>query len=439
MSGNTFGRLFRLTTYGESHGRGLGGIIDGCPSGLPLTEEDLQHELDARRPGFDGPGGTASTARVEKDRVRLLSGIFRGVTTGTPIAFHVENEDQRSADYTPMAEVLRPGHADLGFHAKFGIRDHRGGGRSSGRETLTRVAGGAVAGIFLATLGITVRAYTIEIGGIPAPLADIAGASGRPFFAPDDDIVSVWEKRIRAVKDVGDSVGGLVRVEAFGLPAGLGEPVFDKLDARLAYACMSIGAVKGIEFGRGFEAARLLGSENNDQYMPASGGCSVASTKPASKAAAGSRAAKAPAKTEKPSAAGKGAGNAKSAARKLGPIACSSQSLFTEKNAPSPPEAAYFPSSGHLPCGASYGFTSNHAGGILGGMSNGAPLVLTIAVKPISSISREQRTITLSGDATRITVGGRHDISAIPRIVPVLKAMTALTLADFILLQRRLG
>jgi chorismate synthase len=320
-------------------------------------------------------GGAASTARRESDRVRLLSGVFQGVTTGTPIAFHVENEDQRSSDYSPMSEVLRPGHADLAFYAKFGLRDHRGGGRSSARETVSRVAGGGIAGIFLASLGIRVRAYTLELGGMAAPLSDIAGAASRPYFAPDAAVVERWDERVRAVKAEGDTLGGLVRVEAFGLPAGLGEPVFDKLDARLAYALMSVGAVKGVEVGSGFAAARLLGSENNDPLVP--------------------------------------------------------RTILETGDGESP--------GGLLPCGATYAFESNHAGGVLGGISSGAPLVLTVAVKPIPSIAKEQRTINIKGEATHITVGGRHDISAIPRIVPVLKAMTALTLADFVLLHRRLG
>ncbi len=455
MSGNTFGRIFRLTTYGESHGKGLGGIVDGCPAGLALSEADIQNELDARRPGGTA-GGAASTARSEKDRVRLLSGVFHGLTTGTPIAFHVENEDQRSADYSPMADVLRPGHADLGFYAKFGLRDHRGGGRSSGRETLSRVAGGAIAKVFLASLGISVRAYTLELGGVAAPLSDISGAASRPYFAPDAAVVELWNERVRKIKAQGDSIGGLVRVEAFGLPAGLGEPVFDKLDARLAYALMSVGAIKGVEVGRGFAAARLLGCENNDPCVPSRGGCGVITTQqnptPVNASAApenGARPCTALAKrSESPQALegrphlkfGKGAGNPKSAGRNLGAIACGPPDNPEDSADPLlSPQNRYVPACGLLPCGAAYAFESNNAGGVLGGMSTGAPLVLTVAVKPIPSISKEQHTISVNGDATRITVGGRHDISAIPRIVPVLKSMVLLTLADFVMLQRRLG
>ena len=373
MTGNTFGRIFRLTTYGESHGPGLGGIVEGCPAGLALSEEDIQNELDLRKPGKGGKGGSAGTARDEPDRVRLLSGVFEGKTTGTPIAFHVENTDQRSTDYGPLVRVLRPGHADLGFLAKYGLRDHRGGGRASGRETLSRVAGGAVAQKFLATQGISLSAFTCELGGIAAPLTDPAGAQSRPFFCPDEAAVSLWEERVASAKKDGDTLGGLVRVTATGLPAGLGEPVFDKLDARLAYAFMGLGAVKGVEAGLGFASARLTGSRNNDPFLPLD---------------------------------------------------------------PSRPDPNLIPASGALPSGALYGFADNKAGGVLGGMSSGAPLVMTVAVKPISSIAREQHTVTLDGQPTTITIGGRHDISAIPRIVPVLKAMAALVIADFVLLQR---
>jgi chorismate synthase len=372
MSGNTFGRIFRLTTYGESHGPGLGGIVDGCPSGLPLCEEDIQRELDLRRPGSSARGGIASTTRDEPDRVRLLSGVCEGKTTGAPIAFHVENTNQRSADYDHLAYVLRPGHADLGFLAKYGLRDHRGGGRSSGRETVSRVAGGAIALKFLETQGISVLACACELGGIAAPLTDMAGASARAFFCPDEATVPIWEERINVIRQAGDTAGGLVRIMAFGLPAGLGEPVFDKLDARLAYAFMGVGAVKGVECGLGFASARLSGSENNDAYLPID----------------------------------------------------------------SVGDPSYISVSGVLPGGAGYAFSGNKAGGIVGGMSNGAPLVVNVAVKPISSIAKEQRTLTLEGEPVTITVGGRHDISAIPRVIPVLKSMAALVLADFVLLRR---
>lgn len=356
MSGDTFGRLFRLTTFGESHGRGLGGVVEGCPAGVPLTEEIIQEKLDKRKPG---QAGGASTTRKEADRVQLYSGVFEGRTTGTAIGFLVENTDQRSRDYSRVKDVYRPGHADITFDAKYGFRDYRGGGRSSGRETVSRVAGGAVAQAFLAGLGISFAACPVELGGIPAPPAsaeDIAGSYGRPFFAPHPDVVPLWEERVRDVKKQGDSIGGVVQVEIRGLPAGLGEPVFDKLDARLAYAFMGVGAVKGVEIGAGFAAARATGSTNNDSILPAG---------------------------EEPA--------------------------------------------------------SNNAGGILGGISDGRPVVARVAVKPIPSIAMEQRTINTSGEPETITVGGRHDVAAIPRIVPVLEAMASLVVADFVLLQRRMG
>lgn len=351
MSGNTFGTLFRLTTFGESHGAGLGGVVDGCPPGLALSEEIIQRELDRRRPGQGGP---AATARRESDTVRLLSGVFEGRTTGTPIGFVIMNEDQRSRDYSAIKDLYRPGHADLGFEAKFGLRDYRGGGRSSGRETVSRVAGGAVAREFLRGLGIVVQAATIELGGIPAQGRDFDGAQDRPFFSADPEAVDAWTERVQAVKAQGDTLGGVVEIRASGVSAGLGEPVFDKLDARLACALMGVGAVKGVEVGAGFASARLTGSANNDPITP-------------------------------------------------------------------------------------QGFLSNNAGGILGGMSSGQELVVRAAVKPIPSIALPQRTVSRDGEARSITIGGRHDICAIPRIVPVLGAMAALVLADFVLLQRRLG
>ncbi len=350
MSGNTFGRVFRLTTYGESHGPGLGGVVDGCPAGIPLTEAIIQAELDRRKPGQ----GKGSTARKEPDAVRLLSGVFEGRITGTPIAFHVENQDHRSKDYSKIKDLFRPGHADYTFQAKFGARDYRGGGRSSGRETLARVAGGAIAQELLKLEGIDVLAYTVEYGGVPCRVEDLEGACSRPFFCPDPDVLAAWEARLGEAKSMGDSLGGVVEIRARGVPPGLGEPVFDKLDARIAYALMGVGAVKAVEIGAGTAASRSLGSENNDPITP-------------------------------------------------------------------------------------LGFASNNAGGILGGLSSGQEIVARAHVKPIPSIAVEQDTVTVTGEPTRLSVPGRHDVSAIPRIVPVLKAMMLLTLADMILLDRRLG
>ncbi|WP_319761597.1 chorismate synthase [Maridesulfovibrio sp.] len=350
MSGNTFGRIFKLTTYGESHGPGLGGVIDGCPAGIELNEEIIQLELDRRKPGQ----GVASTARVEADRIRILSGVFEGRTTGTSIGFHIENTDQRSRDYSKIMNVYRPGHADYTFDAKFGFRDYRGGGRSSGRETVSRVAGGAVAQEFLLQQGIACQAYTVRIGGIEAEVKEPEKSHENLFFAADSEVIPRWEERVKEIRSKGDTLGGVVEVRVKGVPAGLGEPVFDKIDARLAYALMSVGAVKGVEIGSGCKAADALGSENND-FMNADGFC------------------------------------------------------------------------------------SNNAGGILGGISSGQDIVVRAYVKPIPSISKPQQTVDRDGNSEEIKIGGRHDICAIPRIVPVLKSMAMLTVADFILLQRRMG
>lgn len=361
MAGNSFGRLFTLTTFGESHGPAIGGIIDGCPPGLVISPADIQEELDLRKPG----AGAASTTRRESDTVQILSGIFEGKTTGTPIGFIIINEDQRSRDYGNLADIFRPGHADWSYYYKYaGIRDYRGGGRASGRETACRVAGGAIAKALLAkACNGSILAACVELGGIPVPEdeIDLEGSVNRPFFAASDSASPLWEDALAKARAHGDSLGGIVRIEARNMPPGLGNPVFDKLDATLAHGLMSIGAVKGVEIGAGFASARLKGSENNDTLLP---GCKSAGT-------------------ERPK-----------------PI-----------------------------------FASNNAGGILGGISTGQPIILQAAIKPIASISQEQDTINRSGEAVKIRVGGRHDICAIPRVVPVLSAMTALTLADALLLQ----
>lgn len=360
MAGNTFGRILRLTTFGESHGPGLGGVLDGCPAGLELCEADIQAELDLRKPGQ----GPTATKRKESDTLRLLSGVFEGRTTGTPIAFYIANEDQRSRDYGNLAEVFRPGHADWGYFAKYnGIRDHRGGGRSSGRETAARVAGGAIAKKILARAGVIVQAACVELGGIAVPAGDVdmERAQGRPYFAASDAAPPLWDAAVAEARKAGDTLGGIVQIVARHVPAGLGEPVFDKLEAVLAHAVMSVGAVKGVEVGEGFAAARLRGSQNNDPLLP-------------------------------------GADGALSSVR----------------------------------------FASNHAGGILGGISSGQDIVLRAAVKPIASIAQEQRSVDTQGRAAAVLIEGRHDLSAIPRIVPVLSAMTALALADALLLQGRM-
>lgn len=357
MSGNTFGRILRLTTFGESHGPAIGGILDGCPAGLPLDEAEIQQELDLRKPGT----GPASTRRKESDTVRLLSGVFNGLTTGTPIGFMIANADHRSADYGNLADVFRPGHADWPYFRKYrGIRDHRGGGRASGRETACRVAGGAIAQkILAAACGASILAACVELGGVACENIDLENARSRPYFAACDAAPELWDAAVANAARSGDTLGGIVRVAARGIPAGLGEPVFDKLDARLAYALMGVGAVKGVEIGSGFGAAGLGGSANNDQIYPG--------------------------------------------------------------ESPERPR-----------------FGSNNAGGILGGISTGQEILLNVAVKPIASISQLQHTVNLRGEAAELRIGGRHDLSAIPRIVPVLVAMTALTLADALILQKRM-
>lgn len=351
MSQNTFGTLFKVTTFGESHGMAVGGVVDGCPPNLPLTEEDMQRALDRRKPGQ----GATATPRKESDTVHILSGTYLGRTTGTPIAFVVYNENQRSGDYDNLKDVFRPGHADWGFYKKFGFRDHRGGGRSSARETIARVAAGAVAEKLLESEGIRVRSATVELGGIAVASIELEGAYDRPFYSADKSVVAQWDARVLEARKAHDTLGGIVQTEAYGVPAGLGEPVFGKLDASIASAIMGIGAVKGVEIGDGFAAARATGSANNDPLLP--GGL----------------------------------------------------------------------------------FASNHAGGILGGISSGQTIVVRAAVKPISSIASEQQTVDVNGNAVTIRVGGRHDLSAIPRCVPVHRAMVSLVLADMLLMQRRLG
>ncbi len=260
MAGSVFGNLFKVSTFGESHGEGLGVIVDGCPAGLKIDSEYIQKDMDRRRPGSNKFG----TKRNEGDKVRILSGVFEGVTEGTPIAMVVFNENQKSKDYSAIMDVFRPGHADMGFWEKYGIRDYRGGGRSSGRETLSRVASGAVARRFLEELGIQVKAYVTEIAGVKAEKRDFDEVSKNPLFMPDKEAAEAAAEEIEKAMQSKDSVGGVIECRISGMPIGVGEPVFDKLDASLAKAVMSIGAVKGVEFGAGFGAATLLGSENND-------------------------------------------------------------------------------------------------------------------------------------------------------------------------------
>jgi chorismate synthase len=347
MAGNTFGKAFRVTTWGESHGPALGAVIDGCPPGMELDLADIQADLEKRRPG---KGGSASP-RKEPDQVDILSGVFEGLTTGTPISLIIYNKDARSKAYDHLQNLFRPGHGDLTYLKKYGLRDHRGGGRASARETVARVAAGAIARKVLAESEISVTAYTVAMGEIVTSRRKMTDIAKNRLCCPDLEAAERMEELIEGVKKTGDSLGGIVEIKVSGCPAGLGEPVFDKLDGALAQALMSIGAVKGVEIGAGFAAAGLLGSENND--------------------------------------------------------------ALTLK-----------------------GFRTNNSGGILAGISNGDNIIARVAVKPIPSISIEQDTLNLDNEPVKIKVGGRHDISAIPRIVPVCEAMVCLTLADHLLRQK---
>jgi chorismate synthase len=348
-SPSTFGRTFRILTFGESHGPAVGVVLDGVAPGLPFDLEAIQADLDRRRPGRSD----LASPRGEQDRVEVLSGVFEGRTTGHPIALLVRNEDARSGDYEALRDLFRPGHADAAFQAKYGLRDHRGGGRSSGRETLARVAAGAWARQRLGDLGVRIRGFCREIGGIAGPDPDWAFVEANPLRAAGPEAFEAQKAAVEAARDEGDSVGGVVEVHLEGLPPGLGDPVFAKLDALLAFACMGIGAVKGVEIGSGFRSARSRGSRNNDPLAPP------------------------------------------------GPL-------------------------------------KNDAGGIQGGVSTGAPVVVRLAVKPTSSIRAPQDTLDTQGRPARITVGGRHDPCIAPRLVPVAEAMCALVCYDAWLTQQSL-
>jgi chorismate synthase len=365
---NSFGRIFRVTTFGESHGAALGCVVDGCPAGLSLSLSDVQSELDLRKPG----GGGASTTRAEADEAEILSGLFEGRTLGTPIAVIIRNKAHNSSDYDDLKDVYRPGHADWCWEAKFGLRDHRGGGRSSARETAGRVAAGAIAKRFLSEKGISVRAWTQSIAGLSAPNegeadfdieSSLKNSLRLPCAEKSDSFVKISQKIEELRKDK-DSAGGIVACRAFGLPAGLGAPVFEKLDARIAEAMLSIGAAKGVEFGSGFLAEKLLGSQNNDA-----------------------------------------------------PVLSASASLQPSFDGLS-------------------GFSSNNAGGVLGGISNGMPLVFNVAFKPVPSISKPQQTVDKDGKSRELSIKGRHDVCVCPRAVSVVEAMTALVLADLLLEKR---
>ena len=350
MSGSSFGTLFRITTWGESHGAAIGVVIDGCPAGLSLSESDIQAFLDRRRPGQS----RYTTKRSETDQVEILSGIFEGKTTGTPISLLVRNQDQRSRDYGEIASCYRPGHADYTIQNKYGFRDYRGGGRTSGRETIGRVAAGAVASALLKTLGIKLTAFSKSIGPVTVPESEyrLDEVTENPLYMPNNGLAKKAADYLNEMMEQKDSCGGIIECRVTGLPVGLGEPVFDKLDAQLSKGIMSIGAVKGVEIGEGFHVAQMRGSQDNDGF------------------------------------------------------AASEKGIVK---------------------------TSNHAGGIMGGISDGSEILLRAAVKPTPSVSQPQATVTDKGENISLEIHGRHDPVIVPRAVVVVEAMCALTIADALL------
>ena len=351
MAGNSFGQLFRVTTFGESHGPALGCIVDGCPPGLDLSPDDIQQDLDRRRPGQS----KHTSQRRESDHAEILSGVFDGVTTGAPIGIVIRNEDQRTRDYERIREQFRPGHADYTYLRKYGIRDYRGSGRASARETVCRVAAGAIARKYLnLNSAIQITGYLQQMGDIVAEQHSFDEISRNPFFFPDGDKIEKLEKLIQTLRKAGDSIGARVNVEATNVPAGLGEPVFDKLDAEVAKAMMSINAVKGVELGAGFDSVIQHGSEHRDEMHPE-------------------------------------------------------------------------------------GFLSNNAGGILGGISSGQNVVVSIALKPTSSIQIPGRSVDIHGEPVEVVTTGRHDPCVGIRAVPIAEAMLALVLMDHLLRYRSLG
>ncbi len=348
---STFGRLFTITTWGESHGPALGVVVDGCPAGLPLEVDDIQRDLDRRRVGQS----IVTSTRDEKDRVEILSGVFEGFTTGAPISMMTTNGDQRSKNYDNLRDVFRPGHADFTYWAKYGHRDHRGGGRSSSRETWGRVAAGAIAKKLLAEFGVDIFAFASEIGGIEMETFDRDQIERNLVRCPAPVAADKMVEAITRVRKERDSIGGVVEVRASGVPAGLGDPTFDKLDALIGTAMLSIPATKGVEIGGGFGMARQRGSESNDAFTVEDGRIRT---------------------------------------------------------------------------------RSNHAGGTLGGISTGEDIVVRVALKPTSSIAREQDTVDVDLNPRTLIVEGRHDPCVVPRAVPVVEAMLALTLADLLLVNR---
>mgnify|MGYP000765253243 CR=1 FL=1 len=352
MAGSSFGTIFRLTTWGESHGKGVGVVVDGVPAGLSLSEEDIQVYLDRRKPGQN----RFTTKRKESDTVQILSGTFEGKTTGTPISMVVWNEDQHSKDYSDIASYYRPGHADYTFDAKYGFRDYRGGGRSSGRETIARVAAGAIALKMLSELGITVSAYTRSIGDVEIQSFDAVEIANNALNMPDAEAAEKASELLTKAMAEKNSVGGVVECVVHHMPAGVGDPVFEKLDANLAKALVSIGAVKGVEIGDGFSVCTATGLTNNDAF--------------------------------------------------------------------------------HVNADGSIVKLTNHSGGIQGGISNGQDIYFRVAFKPVATVLMEQHTVNLDGTDTTLKARGRHDPCVLPRAVPIVEAMTAMTLLDFYLIDR---
>ena len=372
MGGSIFGKIFRISSFGESHGKALGVVVDGCPAGLSLSKADIQPYLERRRPGKN----LKMTQRKEGDQVEILSGVFQGLTTGTPIALMVRNEDQRSKDYGDIAESFRPGHADYGFFSKYGFRDYRGGGRSSGRETLARVAAGAIAKKVLQELQVEVDAKVMELAGI-----SLSTSEGR----------AEADARILKLREEGDSAGGVVECRVNGLFPGVGEPVFDKLDARIAEGIMSIGAVKAVEIGDGVAASRALGSENNDSFF-------TVEAFPESR--------RGDISTEE--------------------VDESDESDDSERGGT---EGDYFLENNLLRLKKK----SNHSGGILGGMSDGSEILIRASFKPTPSISKVQNTVKESGEPISIKIKGRHDPTVVERATVVVEAMTAIVVLDCLL------
>ncbi|WP_314731071.1 chorismate synthase [Oribacterium parvum] len=372
MGGSIFGKIFRISSFGESHGKALGVVVDGCPAGLSLSEADIQPYLERRRPGKN----LKMTQRKEGDQVEILSGVFQGLTTGTPIALMVRNEDQRSKDYGDIAESFRPGHADYGFFSKYGFRDYRGGGRSSGRETLARVAAGAIAKKVLQELQVEVDAKVMELAGI-----SLSTSEGR----------AEADARILKLREEGDSAGGVVECRVNGLFPGVGEPVFDKLDARIAEGIMSIGAVKAVEIGDGVAASKALGSENNDSFF-------TVEAFPESRKGDIS----------------------------IEEVGESDESDDSERGGT---EEDYFLENNLIRLKKK----SNHSGGILGGMSDGSEILIRASFKPTPSISKVQNTVKESGEPISIKIKGRHDPTVVERATVVVEAMTAIVVLDCLL------